>query len=147
MGCNKFSEEEVKQLSKNPYVIKVSKSSITYSENLKKEFIERMNEGELPREILRELGFDTKTLGEKRIYSIIYRFRNYSLRADGVKDTRKDNVKTGRPSTKELTVDEKIKKLEHKNLVLEQENDFLKKMIFLVKKREWEKSVQEKNTK
>ena len=39
------------------------------------------------------------------------------------------------------------RKGKHKNIVLEQENDFLKKMIFLAKRVQWEKSLREKDTK
>ena len=35
MGVNYFSDEQVKELEKNPYVKKVSIKSITYSEEFK----------------------------------------------------------------------------------------------------------------
>ena len=147
MGCNKFSEEQMKQIKKNPYVIKVSESSITYSEEFKDEFIIRHNTGKLPKVILKELGFDITILGQKRINSITERCKKYALRDEGSKDIRKDNSNFGRPRTKDLTPEEEIAKLKHRNLVLEQENEFLKKMIFLAKKVQWEKSQQQKNIK
>lgn len=38
MGVNYFSDEQVKELEKNPYVKKVSIKSITYSEEFKELF-------------------------------------------------------------------------------------------------------------
>ena len=145
MGCNKFSKEQIEQLNKNPYVIKVSETTITYSEGFKQEFIQRYQAGKLPSEIFTELGFDISVLKHDRIASLAKACKKYLLRPEGVADTRK--TKSGRPRIKDLTLEEQIERLKHKNLVLEQENDFLKKMIYLGKRTKWEKSNLKKNTK
>lgn len=140
-----FSEEEVTLLKNNPYTQNVSCKAITYTEEFRELFAERILNGELPSVVLRDLGFDPKILGKRRVDGLAHRVKQFSKRTEGFKDTRKDN--SGRQSTKELTPEEEIAKLKHKNLVLEQQNEFLKKMIFLAKKVQWEKSLQEKNTK
>ncbi|MGN8659733.1 HTH domain-containing protein, partial [Catenibacterium mitsuokai] len=51
MGANYFSDEQVKELGKNPYVKKVSVKSITYSEEFKELFWTDLQKGMLPRNI------------------------------------------------------------------------------------------------
>ena len=145
MGVNLFNAEQIEQLKINPYVKKASDKAITYSEEFKEEFIKRLQARDNPSKILTELGFNTKVLGKRRVSEIARRCKKYALRSDGTKDTRKFNSR--RPITKDLTTEEKISKLEHKNRILEQENEFLKKMIFLAKKIQWGKSQQKKNIK
>ena len=145
MEYNKFTEEQIQALSKNPNVIKVSESSITYSEEFKKAFILKYNSGKLPSEIFREAGLEPSVLKKSRIRNFAYQCKKYNLRPEGTLDTRK--TKSGRPITKNLTTEEQLERLKHKNLVLEQEIDFLKKLIYLGKKTEWEKSRLKKNTK
>lgn len=85
----------------------------------------------------------TKLIGRKRIDNFANR-----VKKNGVEDTRKGN--SGRPrehNTKKLTLEEELKLIKHKNALLEQENEFLKKMIFLGKESSWMKSLQAKDTK
>jgi len=49
------------------------------------------------------------------------------LRPEGFEDTRRNN--SGRPATRQLTDTEKIKRLEQKISYLNQENEFLKKIL------------------
>ena len=146
MGYKKFTAQQIEQIRKNPYVIKVSESSITYSEEFKKEFIAKLQLGDNPSKILSELGFNTSVLGRSRIRSITQRCKRYALRVEGTRDVRKD-MNINRAKIKDLTAEEQIEMLKHKNLVLEQENEFLKKMIFLARKTKWEKSRLKKNIK
>ena len=41
---------------------------------------------------------------------------------------------SGRPPVKELSLEEQLERLKHKNMVLQQENDFLKRVRFINKK-------------
>ena len=63
MGANYFSDEQVKELEKNPYVKKVSVKSITYSEEFKELFWTDLQKGMLPRNIFKKYGFDPSLLG------------------------------------------------------------------------------------
>lgn len=89
MGCNRFTEKEIEELNKNPYVIKVSDKAITYSEEFKQEFIQKYQAGKMPVEILRESGFNTIALGKSRIDNLSRRFKDYGSRVEGTVDTRK----------------------------------------------------------
>jgi transposase len=67
-------------------------------------------------------------IGNKRVQSSSKRWRDaYRKRGiAGLQDNRKDN--SGRPSEKELSAEEKLKRLESKVRLLEAENELLKKL-------------------
>jgi hypothetical protein len=69
-----------------------------------------------------------------------------SKREEGFIDKRKDSA--GRPSTKSLTSDEQIARLQHQIKYLKQENEFLKKINFLNQQAQWKhKQNQKKSSK
>lgn len=129
MERKNFSAEEIKNLQLNPYVKKVSEKSITYTEEFREFFVNEYQKGMPPSQILKAAGFNTVVLGNKRIKSLSQRVRKMKERLEGLTDTRKYN--TGKPSTKDLTQEEEIKRLKNKIQYLEQENEFLKKTRFL----------------
>ena len=63
----RLSEEQMAQLEKNPFVIKVTSEKIFYSEEFKRHFVAEYDSGKKPTEIFREAGFDPGMLGAKRI--------------------------------------------------------------------------------
>lgn len=146
MGTNHFTEEQQTFLRQNPYVAKVSKTSITYTDEFKKRFYDEYKAGNLPSTILQGMGFDPRVLGRKRINHFVGNIRKYEAHNEKFHDRRKES--SGRPRTKDLTPEEKISRLEHQVRYLKQENEFLKKMKYLEKKAEWEvKRRQQRNTK
>lgn len=136
MGRNYFTEEQQSELRRIPYIEKVSAKSITYTKEFKNKFEEEYRSGKLPSQILADMGIDPRILGRRRRESIVARMKLYELRPEGCEDTRKNN--TGRPSTKDLTDAEKIKRLNQKIAYLNQENEFLKKNIQMDRQASWE---------
>jgi len=136
MGKNHFTEEQVYELRKNPYIEKVSSKTITYTKEFKERFESEYRAGKLPSQILADMGINHKFLGHRRKNSLVQRIKMYELRPEGFEDTRKNN--SGRPSTKELSDTEKIKRLDQKIEYLKQENEFLKKNIQLDRETNWE---------
>ncbi|WP_238882832.1 HTH domain-containing protein [Clostridium sp. YIM B02551] len=136
MGKNRFTDEQVDELRKNPYIEKVSSKTITYTMEFKERFESEYRAGKLPSQILADMGIDHKVLGKTRKNSLVQRIKMYQLRPEGCEDTRKNN--SGRPSTKELSDAEKIKRLEQKLEYLKQENEFLKKNIQMDQEANWE---------
>lgn len=132
MGINYFTDEQVLQLSKNPYVISVTNKYINYSEEFKELFLIDYENGMIPSAIFSKYGFDPKVLGKQRRSNFVQRVKAESKRINGFKDMRKEN--SGRPKTKELSTDELIEQLQYKNKILQQENDFLKRVRFINKK-------------
>jgi hypothetical protein len=130
MSKKLFTEKDIQLLSKNPYVKSVSSKGITYTDEFKQLFIVENENGKLPREIFEECGFDIDIIGLKRIQSSGKRWRA-AYREDGViglKDTRSES--TGRPSKRELSLEEKYARLEAQNNLLKAENELLKKIRF-----------------
>lgn len=128
MSKKLFTNEEIELLSKNKYIKNITIKGITYTEEFKKIFISENINGKLPRQIFEECGFDIGILGMHRIHSAGKRWRK-SYKEDGViglSDTRK--VNSGRPRTKDLSLEEKYTRLEAKLKLLKAENELLKKL-------------------
>lgn len=126
MSKHVFTDEQIKELNNNPYVISVTSKYINYSEEFKKLFLKDYNDGMPPIDIFRKYGLNPDLLGEQRRHNFVKRIKRQSQRLDGFKDMRK--VNSGRPRTKDLTSEERIAQLNHKINILEQENDFLKRV-------------------
>ncbi len=128
MSKKLFTEKEIKILSKNKNILKISSKSIVYALEFKEKFIEEYSKGKLPRIIFQENGFDIEILGIKRVEQSAQRWKK-SYNKDGLlglKDSREHS--SGRPKNRELTDTEKMEKLEAKIRLLEIENEFLKKL-------------------
>lgn len=126
MSKHVFTDEQIKELNNNPYVISVTSKYVNYSEEFKKLFLKDYNDGMSPIDIFKKYGLDPDTLGEQRRYNFVMRIKKESQRLDGFKDMRK--VNSGRPRTKDVTPEERIQQLNHKIYILKQENDFLKRV-------------------
>lgn len=126
-----FTKKEQEQLKRNPHVQAVSNKAITYTDEFKRHFIAENDNGKLPREIFEEAGLDVELIGLQRISSAGKRWRAAYRKTgvEGLQDTRKIN--SGRSSDRELTLEEKIARLEAKNQLLRAENDLLKKLDLL----------------
>lgn len=138
MGKNYFSEEQVQELRKNPYVKRVSEKAITYTEEFKIQMLNDFEAGITPAESFRDMGFDTKVLGQCRITQTGRRVRNQAKRNEGIKDLRKGN--SGRSKKKEMTPEDYTKHLEHENKLLKQQVHALKKMKQLEREALWKHS-------
>jgi len=63
MSKHFFTDEEVRELSKNPNVERVSNKGITYKQSIKDHFVESDEEGKSAKEISIRSGFDLEILG------------------------------------------------------------------------------------
>ncbi len=68
MGKRYFTKEEIKELSVNKYVENVSKISIRYSIDFKMLFWNKYVDGQSPRDIFIESGFNLDIINNERIY-------------------------------------------------------------------------------
>lgn len=135
MSKKLFTNKEIDILSKNKYVKNVTNKGITYTDEFKRLFVIENEKGKLPRQIFENAGFDINILGIKRVKSSANRWRT-SYKNGGVtalKDTRTFN--SGRPSTKNLSIEEKYARLEAQNKLLKAENELLKKLDMI--ERRW----------
>lgn len=145
MGRNHFTLEQIEVLRKNKYVKRVSEKGITYTEEFKEIFLIEYKSGHLPSQILSRLGFDPKALGPSRIGNITKRIMKQAKRADGFKDTRAEN--SGRPSVKDLSEAEMIKRQKDQIEYLKQQVEFLSDLRRLEREAMWKKSKSGKNSK
>lgn len=128
MSKKVFSDTEVKLLSKNKYVLKVSERAITYTNEFKIHFIAEYSKGKTSRTIFEEYGFDVEIIGIRRIDCAGNRWRN-SYKEHGIfglDDTRRSN--SGRPRARELTKNEIIAKKNAEIEYLKAEVELLKKL-------------------
>ena len=144
MGKNYFTPEQVEELRKNKYVKNVSEKAITYTEEFKEVFLLEYNEGKLPSQILTEMGFDYKVLGERRVSNITQAVKKQSTRPEGFKDTRADNPNMGRPSTRELSQEEIIAKQKAEIELLKAKVEFLSDLKRLEREAMWKASKSKK---
>lgn len=128
MSKKHFTDKEIKNLANNPYVKSVSPKGITYSDDFKRIFIAESEKGKLPRQIFEENGFDVEVLGIVRVNRAAYRWRvDYNESGVlGLQDMRKGH--SGRPTKRELSLEEKNARLEAQIQLLKAENELLKKL-------------------
>ncbi|MBX4259627.1 hypothetical protein KTC96_00430 [Clostridium estertheticum] len=131
MSIKIFTEKEVKVLSKNKYVKKVSIKGITYTDEYKRIFIVENEKGKSIKEIFKEHRFDIDVLGNDRIRSAAYRWLTAYRKKGivGLNDTRK--LMCGRSSVKDLPIEERYKHLKVQFNLLKAENELLKKIDIL----------------
>jgi len=148
MGKNYFTPEQVEQLKKNKYVKHVSEKAITYTEEFKEVFLLEYQAGKIPSQILTEMGFDHKVLGESRISGIVQRIKHQHQRPEGFKDTRADNPEMGRPRTKDLTQEELIERQKQEIELLKAKVEFLSLLRKAEREADWKaKSKKKKSSK
>ncbi|MBT2738561.1 hypothetical protein J7E66_28385 [Bacillus sp. ISL-7] len=128
MSKKLFTDKEIKILSNNPYVKSVRTKGITYTDEFKRIFISESVNGKLPRQIFEENGFDVDIIGIVRVQRAAYRWRVAYNESGvlGLRDTRK--VHSGRPTKRELSLEETNAKLEAQIQLLRAENELLKKL-------------------
>ena len=148
MGKNYFTPEQVEELRKNKYVKHVSEKAITYTEEFKERFMLEYNSGKLPSQIITEMGFDYNVLGERRVSGLSDRIKKQSLRPEGFKDTRADNVNMGRPRTRDLSKEELIERQKQEIELLKAKVEYLSLLRRAEREADWKaKSKKKKSSK
>jgi hypothetical protein len=122
-----FSEDQIEELRKNPYVKNVTRKAITYTDEFKEIAVKSYQSGETPRNIFLDNGFEISVIGIKRAGTSLVRWRKMSQRVDGYTDMRHTNSK-GRGRNEPRSPEEEVAYLKDKLEYLEQENEFLKKL-------------------
>lgn len=117
-------------MSSNQYIKNISAKAITYTDDFKRIFIAESENGKPSRIIFEEYGFDVTILGMNRVKQARDRWKSsYKNKGiSGLNDARKGN--SGRPSDKELPIEEKYERLKVQNNYLKAENELLKKSIW-----------------
>lgn len=118
-----FTMDEIKILKQNSYTKNVTGNYIRFTVEFKEKFLEMRKEGMLPRNIIKQLGYDINILGEARINGISQHIKEQARSADGLRENRIYNF-----SNKNNNTPSKV--LIH----LESEVEYLKSEIEYIKK-------------
>ena len=128
MGKNHFTNEQIVQLSKSKYVLKVSSKSIKYTSEFKKLFWVSYKGGKAAREILSDLGINPDIMNKERIFSLTNNLKKQAMRLEGFTDQRTNN--SGRPGKKQGSLEERVTAQSLEIKKLNQKIEFLKKTSF-----------------
>lgn len=130
MSKIKFTEFQRKQLENNPNVSHVTEKNISYAPEFKEKAVQENLAGKGPMDIFLSHGFDIHVIGAHKPKQCLKRWRRSHEKYgnEGFYTELRGKGSTGRPSSKEMTVEEKLKKAEARIAFLEMENDFLKKL-------------------
>jgi transposase len=125
-----FSKSQMIELQKNPNVLRVTEQAITYHPDFKVKAVLENIKGESPARIFMDHGFDLDTIGKGLPRQRLYQWRKiYNESGElGLSLDNRGKTRADRSSSKELSVEEKLKKAEARIKYLEVENDFLKKL-------------------
>lgn len=130
MSGRTFSPEAREKLSQNKHVLRIGEAAITYSPAFKVEAVRaNLVEGKLPQLIFLEAGFDLDLIGHETPKHCLKKWRAvFKQRGEqGLRNDQRGKGATGRPSERELTVEEKLRRAEAQVRYLKQENELLKK--------------------
>lgn len=126
-----YTEKQIKELKKNPYVFKVTKHKLYYTAKFKEDFWVSYQAGNTPRKILRDFGFDINIFGQKQIDSLVQHIKKQALSRNGFTEgeNRQRRVPVKATSEEELSSLQSIERMQNELLYLRQEVEFLKKII------------------
>ena len=127
MARKMFTQEQVRIMAENPYTLHVSTTQITFTNEFKKEFWRRYQEGDTPRTIMYDLGYDPEVLGRNRLSGIQNVVCKQAVSAKGFHEWLQR--RRGERSTEggDTTTQAQLRQMQHRLKYLEQEVEFLKK--------------------
>lgn len=130
MSNKVFTQLEMRQLERNPHVRHVSEKAITYEPSFKLAAVLSYMEGNTPQQIFVQAGFHLETIGHEQPKRCLKRWRTtYTTYGEsGLLEERRGKGSPGRPSEKEISIEEQLKRAEARIKLLEAENDLLKKL-------------------
>ena len=125
-----FNKVQIKVLENNPNVKQVSERSIAYHPDFKLKAVKENQTGKGPTQIFIDHGFNVDMIGSDKPKECLKRWRKtYEVYGkDGFYTERRGKGSTGRPTSKEESQEDRLKKAEARIKYLEAELEFLKKL-------------------
>ena len=121
-----FTDAQVKKLSKNKWIKRITKKGITYTDEFKYKLVKECEDyKKFPQDVFKECDIDPDIVGERRISNSAHRWRKQLKSTGKIIDTRTTN--SGNTLKRELSDKEKLEQAEAKIKLLEAENELLKK--------------------
>ena len=137
MGTKKkFTPEELKHLQANPYTLRVTADSISYTLAFKEAFWALSLQGYTGTAAFRKLGYNTEVLGFERIHNTTKRIRREARSPEGFHEGARGGVRIsggGNNQTEGASApsDEAARRMKREILCLQQQMAFLKKVMRL----------------
>lgn len=104
MGTNKkFTEVEIKKLSKNPHTLSVTENRISFTLEAKRTILEQYGVGKSMRQIVKDLDYDPDVLGKGRLKSIAKNIQSEAESEQGLHQGYNRTAKRKRLSTEEIS--------------------------------------------
>lgn len=129
MNVKRFTSEELAILRENPYTYKATPAQLKLTAEFKERFWSEYNKGILPKEILRECGYDPEMLGDSRINGILLHIRETASRGEEFRtENRPRTPKIRTEDCAPKSPDEEIKQLRSELKYIRKEVEFLKKI-------------------
>ena len=127
MSKKRFTEEQVIALKGNPCVARVSKLSVSFTEDFKRKAYGELLSGKAMWQIFQDHGIDTSALGPVRVMKFQQFIKACAKRGDGFKNMR--NARHGNKGVDgEINVNKRVKSLENEVAYLRQFIEFQKKI-------------------
>jgi transposase-like protein len=145
MSKNLLSNVDIAKLHVSPYIITVSQRSLSFSAEFKRLAYEQILAGKTMRSIFVENGINPDIIGDKRIQNFRYWVKRYAERDAGFENLRTNNHR--RPAkSRETTLENRVKDLEHELAYTRQEVEFLKKIqaADMEARKQWESGHRQK---
>lgn len=133
MGTRKkFTPEELKHLRANPYTLRVTPDSISYTLAFKEAFWALSLQGYTGTAAFRKLGYNTEVLGFERVHNTTKRIRREAKSLKGLHEGARGGVRLQRETTPaDSPSDEAARRMQREILCLQQQMTFLKKVMKL----------------
>lgn len=127
-----FSPEEVVSLRSNPYTLKATEKTITFTLKFKEVMLDGLQQGKSPESIMQELGYDPAVIGDSRVKGIAYHITKEAESPEGLHEGRR-TPRMARAVTEEEVASSapsrSLRRLQAEVSYLRQEVEFLKKIM------------------
>jgi hypothetical protein len=127
MSKKRFTEEQIFDLKGNPNVERVSKLSVSFTEDFKRTAYGELLSGKAMWQIFKDHGIDTDALGPVRVLKFQQFIRMCAQRGDGFKNLR-NTWRGEKIGNDESIAVKRVKSLENEVAYLRQVVEFLKKI-------------------
>ena len=126
----KFTDEQIKELSENPFTSEVTYYQIYYTLEFQNLFLARYEKGESSVEIFESMGYDVFILGDNRVYGFAGRLRRRLESGRELIEVHK-NTKIEEPQKVDyntLPAQQSVASMQRELRYLRQQVEFLKKL-------------------
>ena len=137
----KFTPEEIKNLKANPYTLRVTEDTISYTLAFKEAFWDLSVQGYTGTAAFRKLGYNTEVLGFERIHNTSKRLRQAGKSVEGFREGNSGGIRIKSEQKQQTDFagtqsNETAKRMQREIVCLQQQMAFLKKVMKLHEKQE-----------